>query len=162
MEITVSTNNHLSELTAIYNYYVRNTTVTFNLKELSEKQFDKAFYHNGKLSGTYTILMDGEIIGFGCISPFNKKEAYDRSAYVSIYLKDGFTGRGYGGKILAFLEKTAYEKGVRSFIALLCKENDRSASLFSRNGYRLAGVLKEAGEKFGRVLDVVYYQKVLK
>lgn len=159
MEIKVSSNSHLGELTAIYNYYVRNTTVTFNLHELSEKQFEEDFYHNGKLSGTYTVSIDDEIIGFGCISPFNKKEAYNRSAYVSIYLKDGFTGRGYGGKILAFLEKSAYEKGIRSLIALLCKENDISASLFSKNGYELAGELKEAGEKFGRLLDVVYYQK---
>lgn len=161
MDIVLSDNSHLSELTAIYNYYVRNTTVTFNLRELSEERFEKDFYHNGKLSGTYTVFIDNIIIGFGCISPFNKKEAYNRSAYVSIYLKDGFTGRGYGGEILAFLEETALKKGVHSLIALLCKENVVSASLFSKNGYKLAGELKEAGEKFGRLLDVIYYQKCL-
>lgn len=161
MEILKAEKKHLGTLTSIYNYYVRNTTVTFNLDELSEEQFEDDFYHNGQFSGTYTIIVDGEIIGFGCINPFNKKEAYNRSAYVSIYLKKGQTGKGYGRFVLGFLEKTAYEKGVRSLIALICKENDVSASLFEKSGYRLAGELKEAGEKFGRLLDVVYYQKNL-
>ena len=161
MEILKSEQKHLGTLTSIYNYYVRNTTVTFNLDELSEEQFESDFFHNGQYSGTYTIMEDGEIIGFGCINPFNKKEAYKRSAYVSIYLKKGQTGKGYGRSVLGFLERAAYDKGVRSLIALICIENSASATLFEKNGYRLAGELKEAGEKFGRLLDVVYYQKNL-
>jgi len=159
MEIIVSKQGQISELAAIYNYYVRNTTVTFNLHELSEDEFENDFFHTDNLSGTFTITENNEIIGFCCISRFNHKEAYDRSAYVSIYLKPDATGKGLGGKILEFLEKTAYEKGLRSLIALICIENVMSAALFTKNGYRLAGELKKAGEKFGRLLDVVYYQK---
>ena len=159
MEISLSQKKQISELTSIYNFYVRNTTVTFNLHELSIEQFEKDFFHIGNLSGTYTIIECEKIIGFCCISRFNPKEAYNRSAYVSVYLKEESTGKGYGVQILEFLEKTAYEKGIKSLIALICKENFMSASLFTKNGYRLAGELKEAGEKFGRLLDVVYYQK---
>ena len=159
MEIALSQKEQLSELTSIYNFYVRNTTATFNLHELSIDQFEKDFFHVGNLPGTYTIIESGKIIGFCCISQFNPKEAYDRSAYVSLYLKEENTSKGYGARILAFLEKTAYEKGIRSLIALICKENLMTASLFTKNGYRLAGELKKAGEKFGRLLDVVYYQK---
>lgn len=161
MVITVSQKEQLTELTSIYNYYVRNTTATFNTQELSVDEYEKSFFHLGNKSGTYTINVGEKIIGFCCISPFNPKEAYDRSAYVSIYLTEGNTGKGYGGQILSFLEKKANEKGIRSLIALICKENFMSASLFTKNGYRLAGELKEAGEKFGRLLDVVYYQKNL-
>jgi len=159
MEITESRQGQISKLTDIYNYYVRNTTVTFNLHELSVDEFEKDFFHTGNLSGIYTIVENSEILGFCCISRFNRKEAYDRSAYISIYLRADATGKGLGGRILEFLEKSAYEKGIRSLIALICKENAASASLFSKYGYRLAGELKEAGEKFGRLLDVVYYQK---
>ena len=161
MEITACRQEHLSELTEIYNYYVKNTTVTFNLHELTEEEFKNDFFHSDSLSGTYTITDGGSIIGFGCISRFNRKEAYDRSAYVSIYLKPGNTGKGLGAGILNFLEDAAYNKGIRSLIALICKENTMSSSLFSKNGYRLAGELKEAGKKFGRLLDVVYYPKNL-
>lgn len=159
MEIALSQKEQLIELTAIYNFYVKNTTATFNLHELSINQFEKDFFRGGSLSGTYTITKREKIIGFCCISRFNPKEAYDRSAYVSIYLKEDSTGKGYGARILTFLEKTAYEKGIKSLIALICKENFMSASLFTKKGYRLAGELKEAGEKFGRLLDVIYYQK---
>lgn len=159
MKIIALKREHLRELTAIYNYYVRNTTVTFNLRELSEEQFKQDFFQGDKLSGTYTIFEDNQIIGFGCLSRFNKKEAYDRSAYISIYLNEESTGMGLGGRILVFLEKAAYKKGIRSLIALVCKENLRSISLFTKNGYRFAGELIEAAEKFGRLLDAVYYQK---
>lgn len=159
MKIIASKPEHLSELAAIYNYYVRNTTVTFNLRELSEEQFGQDFYNVDELSGIYTIFEDNLIIGFGCLSRFNKKEAYDRSAYVSIYLNEESIGMGLGGRILIFLEKAAYKKGIRSLIALVCKENLRSIALFMKNGYKFAGELTEAAEKFGRLLDVVYYQK---
>ena len=44
MEIIISKQAQISELAAIYNYYVRNTTVTFNLHELSEEEFEDDFY----------------------------------------------------------------------------------------------------------------------
>ena len=159
MEIISSKQIQISELAAIYNYYVRNTTVTFNLHELSEEEFENEFFHTSDLSGTFTITEKNKILGFCCISRFNRKEAYARSAYVSIYLKPDATGKDIGGGILEFLERTAYKKGIRSLIALICTENVMSTALFAKNGYRLAGELKKAGEKFGRLLDVVYYQK---
>lgn len=159
MEIKASKPEQLRELTDIYNYYVRNSTATFNLGELSVDEFENDFFHTENPSGTYTVYDGNDIIGFCCISRFNRKEAYDRSSYVSIYLKPEATGQGFGSRILEFLEKEAIGKGTRSLIALICKENKVSSALFQKHGYRLAGELKEAGEKFGRLLDVVYYQK---
>jgi len=46
-------------------------------------------------------------------------------------------------------------------IALISKENQGSCAFFKQNGYRMVGELQEAGEKFGRLLDVVYYQKLI-
>ncbi len=67
MEIVLSQKEQLSELTAIYNFYVRNTTVTFNLHELSIDQFETDFFRRGNLSGTYTITESEKIIGFCCM-----------------------------------------------------------------------------------------------
>ena len=151
----------LPELVAIYNHYVRNTTVTFNTEEVDEEQFLAAFYADENKYSLHTVYKDSRIIGYCSLNPFNKKEAYRRSAYVSIYLDPSFTGKGLGKEVLEFLEQKAVEMEYRSLIALISRENTTSCSFFNKNGYHEVGELKQAGEKFGRLLDVVYYQKLI-
>ncbi|MFO7610954.1 MAG: N-acetyltransferase family protein [Clostridia bacterium] len=161
MEIRETKKGDLPTMLGIYNYYIENSTATFHLRKLELEEFSSAFWFSGAKSGTYTVIDEDRVIGYCTLGPFNSKEAYDRSAYVSIYLENESTGRGHGTEILDFLEKKAAEKKVHSLIALICSENKRSMDLFIRKGYRLAGELKQAGEKFGRLLDVVYFQKLV-
>jgi L-amino acid N-acyltransferase YncA len=161
MVISVTGKDEIPELVDIYNYYVRNTTVTFNTDEVDVEQFLSTFYADENKYTIHTIYNNDKIIGFCSLNPFNKKEAYRRSAYVSIYLAPSSTGRGLGRDILKFLEKQAMDMGYMSLIALISKENSTSCSFFEKNGYRMAGELRQAGEKFGRLLDVVYYQKLM-
>ena len=161
MVISKTKTNELPELVDIYNYYIRNTTVTFNTDDVDENQFLTNFYADEKRYTLHTIYENNKIIGYCSLNPFNKKEAYRRSAYVSIYLDASSTGKGYGKSVLLFLEKLADEMGFRSLIALICKENTASCAFFEKHGYRKVGELIEAGEKFGRLLDVVYYQKLI-
>ncbi|MBN1623910.1 MAG: N-acetyltransferase [Clostridia bacterium] len=160
MVISVSVTDEIPALVDIYNHYVRNTTVTFNTQEVDGKQFLDAFYADKSKYTLHTVYVDDKIIGFCSLNPFNKKEAYRRSAYISIYLDPSSTGKGLGRDILKFLEQQAMDMGYRSLIALISKENVTSCSFFEKNGYLRAGELRQAGEKFGRLLDVVYYQKL--
>jgi phosphinothricin acetyltransferase len=159
--ISITGKDELLALVDIYNHYVRNTIVTFNTEEVDGEQFLNAFFADKTKYTLHTIYNDGKIIGFCSLNPFNKKEAYRRSAYISIYLAPSSTGRGLGRDILKFLEQQATDMGYRSLIALISKENVTSCSFFEKNGYQLAGELRQAGEKFGRLLDVVYYQKLI-
>lgn len=161
MVISKTKTDELPELVDIYNYYIRNTTVTFNTEDVDEKQFLTTFFADEKRYSLHTIYENNKIIGYCSLNPFNKKQAYRRSAYVSIYLEDSSTGKGFGNSILSFLEKLADEMGFKSLIALICKENIKSCAFFEKHGYRRVGELIEAGEKFGRLLDVVYYQKLI-
>ena len=97
----------LTELVEIYKYYVRNTTVTFNTDEVDERQFLDTFYGDEKKYTLHTVINDEKIIGFCSLNPFNKKEAYRRSAYISIYLASSSTGKGLGKDVLQFLENKA-------------------------------------------------------
>lgn len=161
MRIATVKVDEIPELLEIYNHYVRNTTVTFNTDELDEEQFIAAFCADTARYTLNTIYEDDLIVGYSSLNPFNKKEAYRRSAYVSIYLAPASTGKGFGRRVLEHLEKQAREMGYRSLIALISKENQGSCAFFEQNGYRMVGELQEAGEKFGRLLDVVYYQKLI-
>jgi phosphinothricin acetyltransferase len=67
-----------------------------------------------------------------------------------------------GGSIVAFLEKTAVSRQIGVILASISGENTASIRLFEKMGYEKCAHYKEVGEKFGRLLDVVDYQKILK
>jgi phosphinothricin acetyltransferase len=78
-----------------------------------------------------------------------------------LYLRPEFSGKGIGSDVLVFLEKFAIGNGIRVLIASISGENSASIKLFTRAGYEKCAHYREVGEKFGRILDVVDYQKIL-
>ena len=107
------------------------------------------------------ISIDGEAIGFCFTTSFKKRQAYDRTAEFSIYLKPGYTGKDLGAGILAFMEKRAAESGIKVLLGIITSENTASQRLLEKCGYEKCAHFREVGEKFGRVLDVVGYQKII-
>jgi L-amino acid N-acyltransferase YncA len=93
--------------------------------------------------------------------PYKKRQAYDRTAEVSLYLKPGWTGRGIGKIAMKYLENAAKSAGIRVLITTLSGDNIASIRLAEAMNYEKCAYLKNVGEKFGKVLDVVMYQKEL-
>ena len=152
---------HLGALAAILNYYVENSTVTFHKMPLQPDEmkdkvfFDKPFYRS------FLITDDNSVLGYCAVSPWKKQEAYRHTAEVNIYLAHQFTGSGLGSLALVHLEEFAKANGIQVLIAGLCIENEPSKKLFEKNGYVQCAHFKEVGSKFGRLLDVIYLQKLL-
>lgn len=149
----------LPEVTAIYNYYVENSTATFHLEQVTEQEMEVTLSLNHPIYKSFTILFANEIVGFCYIGQFRKKEAYDISAEITLYIKHDFTGKKIGVQVLYFMEKVAKEVGIKNLIGVITSENSGSIKLFERCGYFKCGHLKNIGIKFGRVLDVISYQK---
>ncbi len=149
----------LAEVTAIYNYYVENSTATFHLNLIAEQEMESTLSLNHPIYKSFVILVRDEIVGFCYIGQFRKKEAYDISAEITLYIKHDFTGKKIGIEVLSFLEKVAKEVGIKNLIGVITSENSRSLKLFDRCGYLKCGHLKNIGIKFGKALDVISYQK---
>jgi phosphinothricin acetyltransferase len=111
---------------------------------------------------TYLIHYRNEMVGFCFLTQFRKREAYDWTAEIGVYLKPEFTGRGLGGSIVTFLEDIARSKRIRVLLASISGENTSSIRLFERMGFEKCAHYREVGEKFGRLLDIVDYQKILR
>ena len=153
---------YLSDILDIYNYYVLNSTATFHTEPLTPESMKNILFHKNKRFKSYSILDGDEICGYCILAPFKTREAYDTTAEATIYLKQGFTGRGIGSSALAYLEEQAEKNGFHTLLAVICGENDSSINLFKNAGYEKCAHYKDLGIKFGRYLDIVCYQKIFR
>jgi L-amino acid N-acyltransferase len=102
-----------------------------------------------------------EVLAFGSLSPYRAKPSYRRTVEDSVYVKDGYRGKGLGSAILAKLLDLARARGHRSVIARVTAENVASLSLHRRHGFQRAGYERQVAEKLGGWLDVVTLQLLL-
>lgn len=155
------TQESLTEVTAIYNHYVENSTATFHLEPVTEESMAQSLSIGSESYPSFVILDEGKLSGFCYMSRFRPKQAYDISAEVTLYLHPDFIRKGIGSAVLAFLEKEAKKRNIKNLLGVITAENTASMQLFERCGYEQAARLKNIGIKFGKTLDVVWYQKEL-
>lgn len=149
----------LKELKDIYTYYIENSTATFHIGDITDDEFKKIIFCENTLYESFVILKDEKIVGYVLLAPYKNREAYMRSAEVTIYIKQEFVGCGIGKKAITFIENKAKEKNIKSLLAIICGENYESIGLFESMDYYKCGHMKNVGEKFNKVLDIVIYEK---
>ena len=153
--------DHLDIVREIYNYYVLNTTATYHLHEISREEVYEIIPVNHSKYKSFLIYDDSEPVGYCYLGQYKKSEAYDRTAEVTIYLKHGHQGKGIGLQTLNFLEKCALDRNILVLIGIISGDNEGSIRLFEKAGYEKCAHFRRVGEKFGKILDVVAYQKII-
>lgn len=153
--------NDVEAVRGIYNHYVRHTTATFHLHPLSTDEMRRLVFFEHPMYSTYVIINENSLCGYCLLTQYKTREAYNHTAEVTIYLAPEHTGKGIGSCAVAFIEDVAKKRGIHVLIAVICGENAASIRLFEKNGYTKCGHYREVGKKFGRLLDVVSYQKIL-
>ena len=149
----------LAAILEIYNHYILNSTATFHSEKLSRKDLKEFLFISHPKYPSFLIKDNDETIGYCFLTQYKKRQAYDRSAELSIYLKPEFTGKGIGPAALGHLEAAAKKADIHVLVGTICGENQASIRLMERAGFSKCAHLKNIGEKFGKVLDVVVYQK---
>lgn len=145
----------------VYDHYILNSTATFHTEEIDIEELKEAILTDHPIYKSYVIQEDDVSCGFCYISQYKKRQAYDRTAEVTVYLHPDFHKRGLGTRILKMLEAEALNVNLSVLIGIITGENEASIRLFERCGYEKCAHFKQVGEKFGRVLDVVAYQRIL-
>mgnify|MGYP005848588807 CR=1 FL=1 len=153
---------HLPAVLDIYNYYVMNTTATFHAQPLSLDEMRQVVFFDDPRYQSYVIQdTAGKLCGYAILMQYKKRQAYDRTAEVSVYLTPDCPGRGLGSMALQHIEQTAWQRDIHVLLGVVCGENQPSRDLFIRNGYQQCAHLREVGTKFDRILDIIFYQKIL-
>ncbi len=145
----------------IYNVEVEGTTVTFDLvpRSLAEQE---AWLE--ARSGAMVVIvaeLDGEVVGFGSLSPYRSRPAYSSTVEDSVYVRADQRGTGVGRALLAGLIDAAETRGFHSIMARIVGDHTASIALHASLGFEAVGVEREVGRKFGKWLDVMLMQKML-
>lgn len=146
-------------LAAIYEHYVRHTVITFDEEPLTVAEWaDKVAHIQADGWPVLVADVDGEVLGYAYVSQFRPKSAYRFTVEDSIYLAPSATGRGIGRPLLAALLERSRAAGARSVIAVIAAPGEVSVAVHARAGFVDAGVLRDAGFKFGTWVDTIQMQ----
>jgi L-amino acid N-acyltransferase YncA len=143
----------------IYDYYILNSTSTFHIEPVSIIELKEYIFTNHSLYKSFLIYYKNEIAGYCYYTYYKKRQAYDRTSEVTLYLKPAYHHKGIGIAALRHMEDVADKSLIKNFIAIITETNYASVKLFEKAGYFRCAHFRQVGEKFGQILDVVAYQK---
>jgi phosphinothricin acetyltransferase len=147
----------------IYNEAVLNTTASYDYEPSTlaarEAWFDA---HAKQQHPIFVAVESGRILGWSSLSEFRSRIGYRFTAENSVYVAPDCRGHGIGARLMPPLIDSARQLGLHAIIAAIDAENDASLRLHARFGFETVAMLKQVGYKFGRWLDVVYMELLLK
>jgi phosphinothricin acetyltransferase len=153
----------LPRLTAIYNYFVVNTPVTFDLEPYTVER-RAAWFEQFSVTGRHRLLVAEEaglIVGYAGTTRFRVKPAYDTTVETTIYCSHDAPGRGIGSRLYAALFEAIAGEDIHRIVAGYTLPNAASAALHARFGFTPVGIFKEVGRKFGKYWDVAWTERPL-
>ena len=148
-------------IAAIWNHEVLHTLATSDTEPRTLATQRAWLAAHGTRHPVIVAADDDEVIAFGALSPYRAKPAYAWTVENSIYVKDGWRGKGLGGLLLDRLLALAREAGHRSVIARITASNEASLALHERRGFVRVGRESQVALKHGMWLDVVTLQRIL-
>ena len=163
MEVRLAEVGDAEAIRTIYNPEVTSSTATFDLVRP----------HHGRPGGLAALdapaptrpwspsTIDGQVIGFGSLSPYRDRPAYTTTVEDSVYVRRSQQGLGVGRALLEELVRLATAHGFHSVIARIVGGHEGSIALHRACGFEVVGTEREVGRKFGRWLDVVVMQRLL-
>jgi phosphinothricin acetyltransferase len=151
----------LPALLAIYNHYVRETAITFDLEPHTEdtrRPWMDAFREEGRYQ-LFVAERAGGLVGYVCTHRFRDKAAYDTTLETSVYLAPDAVGQGLGRALYERLFAALKGVDAHRLMAGITLPNPASVTLHERLGFSPVGVMREVGRKFGRYWDVLWMER---
>lgn len=154
-----ATQQDLPAILKIYNDAIVNTTAVYDYKPHTLE--DRQTWYEKKLNDGYPILVFEEnnlVAGFASFGPFRAWPAYQYTIEHSVYVHKDFRGKHIGTALLQALLSLADKQGYATVVAGIDASNEGSRYLHEKLGFTYAGTIFKAGYKFGKWLDLVFYQ----
>lgn len=154
----------LLPLTELYNYYIVNTPITFDLQPYTVEQRRERWFNHYHPTGRYRLFVAeqaGQAVGYVTSSPFRVQAAYETSIETSIYVHPDQLGLGIGTQLYQTLFAALAQEDVHRVYAGITLPNSASVALHRKLGFDSVGIYHEVGRKWGRYWDVEWFEKSL-
>jgi phosphinothricin acetyltransferase len=154
---------HLEAIRGIYNHEIVHTTALYEYEPRSIETM-AAWWAAKQAAGLPVLGIEAEpgvLAGFASWGPFRPFPAYGHTVEHSVYVDSRFRVRGIGRALLASLIEEACDRNLHTLVGVIDATNAASIGLHRRLGFTHSGTVREAGFKFGRWLDVEYWQLIL-
>jgi L-amino acid N-acyltransferase YncA len=149
------------DIAEIYRPIVETTTISFEEIAPGEREMAQRI---ARIVETYPWLVaerDGRVAGYAYASRHRERAGYRYSVDVSVYVNVNARRSGIASKLYAELLGQLTQRGFHRAFAGVALPNDASIALHQQFGFEIVGVYKEVGWKFGRWLDVAWFQRGL-
>jgi len=150
-----------SQICDIYNYYIRETTISFEQQPVSVQEMQERIE---SYSSTWPWLVaerDGRLVGYTYASRWRTRAAYDNTVESAVYVSNDARQSGVGLPLYTALLDALRQQAVHTVIGGIALPNPGSVALHEKCGFRKVAHFAEAGRKFDRWIDVGFWQILL-
>jgi phosphinothricin acetyltransferase len=161
MRIRTAQREDLARINEIYNYYVVNTAVTFDVEPYTMERRE-AWFSQFATTGRHRLLVAEEnevVIGYAGTTRFRPKAAYETTVETTVYCAPEAVGKGIGKRLYAELFASLKGEDIHRFVAGYALPNVATEALHRRFGFEVVGVFRENGRKFGKYWDVCWVER---
>ncbi|EEG09936.1 GNAT family N-acetyltransferase [Pseudogulbenkiania ferrooxidans] len=154
---------HAAAILDIFNDAIVNSTALYDYKPRPAESMVSWF--ETKRKGGFPVIgvedSDGQLLAFGSYSTFRAWPAFKYSVEHSVYVHKDYRGQGLGNTVMKALIAAARQNDVHAMMGGIDASNAGSIALHERLGFKHVATLPEVGFKFGRWLDLAFYQLLL-
>ena len=154
---------HAEAILAIFNEAILNSTALYDYQPRLPQSMIGWF--DAKRAGGFPVIgaedEAGLLLGFASYGTFRAWPAYKYSVEHSVYIQKDHRGRGLGSVLMSHLIAAASQNDIHAMIGGIDATNVGSIALHLRLGFKHVGTLPQVGFKFGRWLDLAFYQLLL-
>ncbi|MEI7026967.1 GNAT family N-acetyltransferase [Paenibacillus sp. y28] len=149
----------LPEILEIYNEAIIHSTAVYTYEPQTLE--NRLHWFRDKQENGYPILVieeAGHVMGFATYGPFRAWPAYKYTVEHSVYVHKDYRGRGAGKLLMLEIISLAEKNGYATLIAGIDASNHESIALHQKLDFTCSGTIRRAGYKFGKWLDLTFYQ----
>lgn len=156
--IRFATEEDAAVILGIYEEYIKNTRVTFEIEVPTLAAFRERM---ARITAQFPWLVceiDGEIAGYAYASKHGERAAYRWSADLSVYINETYHRRGIATALYGAVQELLRKQGYFTVYAGVSTPNPKSEAFHTALGFRALGEFKNVGYKLGKWCGVAWYE----